>query len=131
MSREEEMLNAILDMEDESADVVYERIPSANAEASQVYSVRLPVARIEALRRVAAARGERPTAFMRNVVLRELDRIELAQGTHASGSFGVLTVLASGDHAQALYRKVVVSNGSTFDVVRGRVDLFSESYRGG
>lgn len=41
--------------------------------ASQVYSIRVPVDRLEDLRQLAAARGEAPTALMRQWVLERLD----------------------------------------------------------
>ncbi|HWL37458.1 MAG TPA: hypothetical protein VNQ77_14835 [Frankiaceae bacterium] len=40
--------------------------------ASQVYSIRIPVDRLEDLRALAAARGEAPTALMREWVLERL-----------------------------------------------------------
>lgn len=41
---------------------------------SQVYSIRLPVDRLEELRRLAEARGEPPTTMIREWVLERLDR---------------------------------------------------------
>ena len=48
--------------------------------ASQVYSVRVPVDRLEDLRQLAAARGEAPTALMRQWVLERLDEETLGTG---------------------------------------------------
>ena len=42
-------------------------------EPSQVYSVRIPVARIEELRKIAAACGQAPSALLREWVLERLD----------------------------------------------------------
>jgi hypothetical protein len=44
------------------------------ADASQVYSVRIPVDRLEQLRRLAADLGVRPTALLRQFVLDRLDQ---------------------------------------------------------
>lgn len=44
------------------------------AEASQVYSVRIPVARLAQLRQLADERGVAPTALLRQFVLERLDR---------------------------------------------------------
>jgi hypothetical protein len=43
-------------------------------ESSQVYSVRVPVERLEQLRRLAEQRGVAPTALMRQFVLERLDQ---------------------------------------------------------
>ncbi len=42
-------------------------------EASQVYSVRIPVGRLEQLRRLAEERGVTPSALLRQFVLERLD----------------------------------------------------------
>jgi chemotaxis protein histidine kinase CheA len=58
-----------------------ERQPSAGqrarrqaAEASQVYSVRIPVERLAQLRRLADERGVAPTVLLRQFVLERLDQ---------------------------------------------------------
>jgi hypothetical protein len=43
-------------------------------DASQVYSVRIPVERLEQLRRLAEERGVLPTVLMRQFVLERIDR---------------------------------------------------------
>jgi hypothetical protein len=43
------------------------------SEASQVYTVRIPVDRLEELRRVARQRGEAPSALLRSWALERLD----------------------------------------------------------
>ncbi|MEQ0559430.1 hypothetical protein ABJI51_10150 [Amycolatopsis sp. NEAU-NG30] len=50
---------------------VQHRVPSKNPTA--VYSVRIPVDRIEELRRLAAERGVQPTALIRTWVIAQLD----------------------------------------------------------
>jgi len=50
----------------------YQRVPRAVA-PSQVYSIRLPVDRIEELRLLAAESDERPTSLIRRWVLEHLD----------------------------------------------------------
>ncbi|MDP8928576.1 MAG: hypothetical protein M3O70_08395 [Actinomycetota bacterium] len=52
--------------------------PRAPESPSQVYSLRIPVERLEQLRQLAAARDEAPTTMMRRWVLERLDR-ELAR----------------------------------------------------
>lgn len=47
---------------------------ASNSEASQVYSVRIPVERLEQLRQLAEERGVRPTALLREFVIDRLDR---------------------------------------------------------
>lgn len=44
------------------------------SDASQVYSVRIPVDRLEQLRRLAEDRGVRPTALLRQFVLDRIDQ---------------------------------------------------------
>lgn len=60
----------------------YVRVPPPG-EPAQVYSLRLPVDRLEQLRRVAARDGEAPSAMMRRWVLERLDR-ELSRGASKS-----------------------------------------------
>lgn len=52
--------------------------PRAPESPSQVYSLRIPVERLEQLRQLAEARNEAPTTMMRRWVLERLDR-ELAR----------------------------------------------------
>jgi chemotaxis protein histidine kinase CheA len=47
---------------------------AAASDASQVYSIRIPVNRLEQLRQLAAERAVAPTALMRQFVLERLDR---------------------------------------------------------
>lgn len=56
--------------------------------ASQVYSVRIPVDRLEDLRQLAVARNEAPTALMRRWVLERLDAETL--GTDPAAGSGAL-----------------------------------------
>ena len=50
-----------------------QRARARAGEASQVYSVRIPVERLEQLRTLAEQRGVRPTALLREFVLERLD----------------------------------------------------------
>jgi hypothetical protein len=68
------------DLDDESASVSCEQVatarsrPPASAHSpSQVYSIRVPVERLEQLRMLASDRGLAPTAMMRHWVLTQLD----------------------------------------------------------
>ncbi len=47
--------------------------PRPAAEPSQVYSVRIPVSRIEELRALATREGKQPSAMIRDWILRRLD----------------------------------------------------------
>src|SRR4051812_9127246 len=60
-----------------SAETGGQRARAHAGEASQVYSVRIPVERLEQLRRLAEERGERPTTLLRQFVMDRLDQ-ELA-----------------------------------------------------
>ncbi len=51
-----------------------QRARAQAGEASQVYSVRIPVERLEQLRRLAEGRGVRPTALLRQFVVDRLDQ---------------------------------------------------------
>lgn len=54
-----------------------QRARALASDASQVYSVRIPVERLEQLRQMAETRGVQPTVLMRQFVLERIDR-ELA-----------------------------------------------------
>lgn len=47
--------------------------PAPPKDPSQIYSVRIPVSRLEELRLLAESRGDQPTALMREFVLDRLD----------------------------------------------------------
>jgi hypothetical protein len=49
------------------------RPPKPEGEVGQVYSIRIPVARIAELEKVAAARGEAPRTMLREWVLERLE----------------------------------------------------------
>lgn len=75
LAREASEAKAVADAEERG-----ERTPAAGqrarrqaGEASQVYSVRIPVDRLAQLRRLADARGVAPTALLRQFVLERLD----------------------------------------------------------
>lgn len=72
-AREKVMADAIEEAEARDAEVTagYQR-PSPPASPAQVYSVRIPVDQIEMLRRLASAKGERPSSLMRQWVLERL-----------------------------------------------------------
>lgn len=74
--RDREMAEAIeraeADEEHEDATRTYGR-PAPPRQPSQVYTVRVPVDRLEVLRRVASDRGENPSTLMREWVLERLD----------------------------------------------------------
>lgn len=76
-NREREMADAIARAEAvddaEEDDAEYVRVP-ASVDPSQVYSVRIPVRRVEQLRHLAAARGMKPSALLRQWVIERLDR---------------------------------------------------------
>lgn len=61
------------------------------ADASQVYSLRLPAEAIEQLRGLAEARGEAPTAMLRRFVL---DRLAQEQAGRAAPAAGAADVVA-------------------------------------
>jgi hypothetical protein len=50
------------------------RPPKPEGEVGQIYSIRIPVARILELERMAAARGEAPRTMLRKWVIERLDR---------------------------------------------------------
>jgi len=61
---------------EDTQDVAYGNLtPAVNP--SQVYSVRIPVDRLEELRRVAESRGLAPSALLRSWVIERLDREKL------------------------------------------------------
>lgn len=79
----EESIREVLAREAEEAEAVAnaqttpaggQRGRKAAADPSQVYSVRIPVHRLEELRAMAADRGMAPTALLRQFVLERLDR---------------------------------------------------------
>lgn len=76
MKRSEEMATALeaaeAEEDREALDEVYVR-PGVPHRPSQVYSVRIPVERIEELRRVARREGVGPTTLMRKWVVERLD----------------------------------------------------------
>jgi hypothetical protein len=45
-----------------------------DVERGQVYSIRIPVGKLEELRQLASSKGEQPTALMRKWILERLDR---------------------------------------------------------
>ncbi len=67
---------AVAEMEDggEAPAQPVQRARRQAADPSQVYSVRIPVDRLEQLRRLADTRGVAPTALVRQFVLEALDR---------------------------------------------------------
>ncbi len=82
MTRSEEMAVALeaaeAEEDREGADEIYVR-PKMAREPSQVYSVRIPVARIEELRRVAERECVGPTTLMRTWVIDRLDAESLVR----------------------------------------------------
>jgi chemotaxis protein histidine kinase CheA len=74
LAREAEEAEAVADAEErgEVAPAPGQRARRQPAEASQVYSLRVPVNRIEQLRQLADEIGEAPTALMRRWVLERL-----------------------------------------------------------
>lgn len=87
MSAMEESLSDILAREAEEAEAAADaqeasgrpgrsgqRAHGRAGDASQVYSVRIPVERLEQLRRLAEDRRVRPTALLRQFVLERLDQ---------------------------------------------------------
>lgn len=76
MNREElERIEAAAAIDDDLNDESMVPNPDLNqGPRSQVYPVRLPVARIEQIRKLAASRGEKPTAMIREWVLARLDQ---------------------------------------------------------
>lgn len=75
MGREEEMAAAIerAEAEDTGEGAVYAR-PVPPRDAAQVYSIRVPVERLEQLRSIASAKGVPPSTLMRQWVI---ERIEI------------------------------------------------------
>ena len=64
---------AVAEAEEDSDDDVWVRSRRPPKAPSMVYSVRIPVSRVEELRRVAAAAGMEPSAMVRHWVLERLD----------------------------------------------------------
>jgi hypothetical protein len=61
--------------------------PVSQRPRSQVYSIRVPVERLEQVRRLARERGVAPTVMLRDWVLRQLDS-EVSRTSGSSGSSG-------------------------------------------
>lgn len=78
--------------EDEEESRQYRR-PRPPSQASQVYSVRIPVERLEQLRAFAAKLGLRPTTLMRQWVLERLDEEAGARATFENPQLGQITVV--------------------------------------
>lgn len=80
LAREAAEAKAAADAEDrgEREPAPGQRARRQAAEASQVYSVRIPVARLAQLRKLADERGVAPTVLLRQFVLERLD-VETAQ----------------------------------------------------
>ena len=74
MARENDMAEIIDRVEDEDDEDAsdYHR-PAPPTEPSQVYSVRIPLERLEALRLVASRKSVRPSTLMRQWVIERLD----------------------------------------------------------
>jgi hypothetical protein len=72
MDREREMAAVIDRLEaNEEEQLAYYRV-NPPREASQVYSIRVPVERLEELRSIAADRGLRPSSLMRDWIIERL-----------------------------------------------------------
>lgn len=69
------------------------RRPPPPSQGSQVYSVRIPVERLEQLRAFAAKLGSRPTALMRQWVLERLDQETGTRATVENPQIGQITVV--------------------------------------
>lgn len=78
--------------EDEEESRQYRR-PPPPSQASQVYSVRIPVERLEQLRAFAVKLGLRPTTLMRKWVLERLDEETGARATFENPQLGQITVV--------------------------------------
>ena len=74
-------------LEEEGAhdELPYTRLRRYAKEPSQVYAIRIPVSRLETIRKLADARGEQPTALLREWVLERLDE-ELADLPRPKGA---------------------------------------------
>jgi hypothetical protein len=81
LAREAAEAKAAADAEEQAgAPAMGQRARRQTGEASQVYSVRIPVDRLAQLRQLADERGVAPTALLRQFVLERLD-IETAPTT--------------------------------------------------
>lgn len=86
--REREMLDAITRAEeaemaageDDADETIYVR-PRSPKEPTQVYSIRLPVSRVEQLRALAEARGVEPTVLVREWIVDRLAQEEVLAGS--------------------------------------------------
>lgn len=95
----------------------YHRVPRAVA-PSQVYSIRLPVDRIEELRVLAAESDERPTSLIRRWVLEHLDEASphpQTNGTarHATDQFRLSWFLRHPDSSTAAHTHFLEHSAST------------------
>lgn len=105
-------------------------VPSPpTGQRSQVYSVRIPVDRIEQLRLLAQARGTQPTAMIRDWVLARLDaelQSPAPSRIEARRVAGGVIVRASHDHTREI--KVTVEEWTAFlaAVKRGDLDHLAE-----
>lgn len=70
--RDHEMLEAISLIEDEEDESLGFSVQPPRS-PSQVYSIRIPVERVEQLRKLAASRGVAPTKLIRDWVVERLD----------------------------------------------------------
>ena len=80
--REREMIAAIADIEEDETDEPVVEIAPPD-QPSQVYSIRMPIARVEQLRKAASTKGVAPTQLMRQWVIERLDS-DRPQGTPTS-----------------------------------------------
>jgi hypothetical protein len=62
-------------------DLEFSRLRPYAKEPSQVYAIRIPVSRLQLLRRLAERRKEQPTALLREWILERLDK-ELTEHSH-------------------------------------------------
>ena len=77
-AREEAVRQDALERKGALDDLPFTRLRRYAKEPSQVYAIRIPVSRLQAIRRLAGGRGEQPTALLREWVLERLDEEELA-----------------------------------------------------
>lgn len=81
--REEAVRQDALEHEGSLDDLPFTRLRRYAKEPSQVYAMRIPVSRLEAIRWLADQRDEQPTALLREWVLERLDDelVDTASGT--------------------------------------------------
>jgi hypothetical protein len=72
--RERQMLEAIsaVEQDDDEDDDAWVRV-KASRDPAQVYSIRIPIRRVEQLRQVAVSRNTTPSQLMREWVIERLD----------------------------------------------------------